>query len=62
MRELAGDYLRAYIEQVGLYVEEAKDDALRAPPRYRAGPILDVLRSRAIGDPDRAARTPDRDR
>ena len=43
VRELAGDYLRAYIEQVGVYVEEEKDDAHALNLENAQGHILDVL-------------------
>jgi uncharacterized protein (DUF2252 family) len=45
VRELAGDYLRAYIEQVGVYVEEEKDDAHALNLDTAEGHILDVLRT-----------------
>jgi uncharacterized protein (DUF2252 family) len=43
VRKLAGDYLRAYIEQVGVYVEEDRDDAHALHLDSARGHILDVL-------------------
>ena len=37
LRELAGDYLRAYTEQVAVYVEEEKDDAHALNLEHRGG-------------------------
>jgi uncharacterized protein (DUF2252 family) len=45
LRELAGDYLRAYIEQVGVYVEQERDDAHALHLDTAKGHILDVLRT-----------------
>ena len=45
VRELAGDYLRAYIEQVGVYVEEEQDDAHALHLDTAQGHILEVLRA-----------------
>jgi uncharacterized protein (DUF2252 family) len=45
VRELAGDYLRAYIAQVGVYVEEEEDDAHALQLDTAQGHILDVLRA-----------------
>jgi uncharacterized protein (DUF2252 family) len=45
VRELAGDYLRAYIQQVGVYVEEERDDAHALHLDTAKGHILDVLRT-----------------
>ena len=45
VRELAGDYLRAYIEQVGVYVEEEQDDAHALNLDNARGHILEVLRA-----------------
>jgi uncharacterized protein (DUF2252 family) len=44
LRELAGDYLRAYIEQIGVYVEEERDDAHALHLDTAEGRILEVLR------------------
>jgi uncharacterized protein (DUF2252 family) len=43
VRKLAGDYLRAYIEQVGVYVEEDRDDAHALHLDSARGHILEVL-------------------
>jgi uncharacterized protein (DUF2252 family) len=43
LRELAGAYLRAYIEQVSVYVEEERDDAHALHLDTAEGHILDVL-------------------
>ena len=59
VRELAGDYLRAYIEQVAVYVEEERDDAHALRLDNAEGHILEVLRAarsatriaRSIGAP-----------
>jgi uncharacterized protein (DUF2252 family) len=45
VRELVGDYLRAYIDQVDIYVEEEKDDAHALNLETAQGHILDVLRT-----------------
>jgi Uncharacterized protein conserved in bacteria (DUF2252) len=45
VRALAGDYLRAYIEQVGIYVEEEHDDAHALHLDTAEGHVLDVLRT-----------------
>jgi uncharacterized protein (DUF2252 family) len=45
VRELAGDYLRAYVEQVGVYVEEEHDDAHALHLDTAQGHILAVLRT-----------------
>jgi uncharacterized protein (DUF2252 family) len=43
VRELAGDYLRAYVERVGVYVEEERDDAHALHLDTAKGHILEVL-------------------
>ena len=45
VRALAGDYLRAYIARVGVYVEEEEDDAHALHLDTAQGHILDVLRA-----------------
>ena len=45
LRELADAYLRAYIEQVGVYVEEERDDAHALHLDSAEGHILEVLRA-----------------
>jgi uncharacterized protein (DUF2252 family) len=45
IRALTGDYLRAYIEQVAVYVEEERDDAHALRLDNAEGHILDVLRA-----------------
>jgi uncharacterized protein (DUF2252 family) len=45
LRDLAGDYLRAYIERVDVYVEERHDDAHALRLDSAEGHILEVLRT-----------------
>ena len=45
LRDLAGDYLRAYIDQVRVYVEEEHDDAHALQLDTAEGHILGVLRT-----------------
>jgi uncharacterized protein (DUF2252 family) len=44
VRELAGDYLRAYVEQIHVYVEEERDDAHALDLETAEDHILGVLR------------------